>query len=482
MTGRARLRAGPLCVRSRNPGRVPEVEAGDPTNARRQRKVPFGAKKGRKRIPAGRSEAVPVPGSKGMNTQNGQTPEQAGEAVELRAPAIAARVRESLTQVAAAPDAVSLDGLRLAALGRKGWLTAALRGLGALPAEERRTVGQDLNAAREALEAAFADRSEGLRREALRVRLASEAIDVTLPARPVTAGRLHPLTRARREIEEIFLRMGYSVAEGPEVEEERLNFELLNIPADHPARDMQDSFYPADLPGFVLRTHTSPVQVRAMLAAAAATPLRVIVPGRAYRRDEEDATHLSAFHQVEGLAVDRGLSLADLKGELALFARAFFGPGTQVRLRPSYFPFTEPSAELDVTCPVCSGAGCRVCKTSGFIELLGAGMVHPRVLRNGGYDPECVQGFAFGMGLERAAMLRSGLEDVRLLSQGDLAFLRQGPFLTGWPPAGRWRDPGSKGPSPEQPGPGPGTGRAPAPQPASARSGADGPETGRELR
>lgn len=358
---------------------------------------------------------------------------QAGAEVELSAEAIAERVRQMQIAAASAADLDALEGLRVEALGRKGWLTGALRRLGTLPDADKRRVGQELNQARQALESTLASRADALRDDSLRARLIAETLDVTLPVQPLTAGRLHPLTRTRRRIEEIFLRMGYSVAAGPEVEADRLNFELLNIPPDHPARDMQDSFYPQGLEGFVLRTHTSPVQIRAMLGAGGKTPLRVIVPGRAYRRDEEDATHLSAFHQVEGLAVDKGLSLADLKGELSLFARAFFGAHTEVRLRPSYFPFTEPSAELDVTCPVCAGQGCRVCKDSGFIELLGAGMVHPRVLQNGGYDPERVQGFAFGMGLERAAMLQSGIEDVRLFSQGDLDFLRaQGPLWT-WP-------------------------------------------------
>ena len=368
-----------------------------------------------------------------MNNENDGRAGAPTDEMDLSTEALAVRVRVAQSAIAAADDLTALEELRIQTLGRKGWLTGALRRLGTLPDGERRSMGQRLNEARRELETGLTERADVLRGEALEARLLRERIDVTLPAQPRSAGRLHPLTRARRDIEEIFLRMGYSVVSGPEMEEERLNFELLNIPPDHPARDMQDSFYPADLDGFVLRTHTSPVQIRAMLAAGGRTPLRVIAPGRAYRRDEEDATHVSAFHQVEALAIDTDLSLADLKGELTLFARAFFGAATEIRLRPSYFPFTEPSAELDVTCPVCAGGGCRVCKESGFIELLGAGMVHPAVLRNGGYDPERVQGFAFGLGLERAAMLRLGVEDARLFAQGDLDFLRGQGALTGWP-------------------------------------------------
>ena len=333
------------------------------------------------------------------------------------------RLAEARARAALAPDLEALETVRLEVLGRRGWLTLALRALAAAPPAERRPRGQRLNAVREQIEEALRLRQEALAAEALAARLGAEAVDVTLPAPPVSAARLHPLTRTRRRIEDIFGRLGYSVATGPEIELESYSFERLNIPADHPARDMQDSFYPEDAPGYVLRPHTSPVQLRAMEAAHGRTPLRIIAPGRTFRRDPDDATHASAFHQVEGLAIDERLTMADLKGTLSLFARAFFGERTRLRLRPSYFPFTEPSAELDITCVGCGGAGCRICKGSGYVELLGAGMVHPRVLEAGGYDPERVNGFAFGMGIERAALLRYGIGDMRLLQGGDMAFL-----------------------------------------------------------
>lgn len=342
---------------------------------------------------------------------------------------VKARLGEAIEAARGAVDLDALEAVRLASVGRKGWLTAALRGLGALEPERRREAGQRLNEVRERLESALAARQRALQAAALEARLQAEAVDVTLPAPPVTSGRLHPLTRARREIEDLFGRLGFSVATGPEIELETYNFERLNIPADHPARDMQDSFFPADAPGYVLRTHTSPVQLRSMEAAQGRVPLRVIAPGRTFRRDNDDATHASSFHQVEGLAIDEGLSMADLKGTLGLFARALFGPDTRVRLRPSYFPFTEPSAELDITCVACRGEGCRLCKGTGYIEILGAGMVHPRVLAQGGYDPERVSGFAFGMGIERVAILRYGIADLRLLQGGDLTFLEAFPAV-----------------------------------------------------
>lgn len=342
---------------------------------------------------------------------------------------VEARLAEAVTAAAAAANLDALEAVRLDSVGRKGWLTQALRGLGALAPERRRQAGHRLNAVRQRLESALAERQAALQAAAMEARLAAETIDVTLPTPPVVAGRLHPLSRVRREIEDLFGRLGYSVATGPEIELESYNFERLNMPADHPARDMQDSFFPVDAPGFVLRTQTSPVQLRAMEAAGGRVPLRIIAPGRTFRRDDDDATHASSFHQVEGLAIDEGLSLADLKGTLGLVARALFGQDTRIRLRPSYFPFTEPSAELDITCVACRGGGCRLCKGTGFIEILGAGMVHPRVLASGGYDPERVSGFAFGMGIERVAILRYGIADMRLLQSGDLGFLSAFPAV-----------------------------------------------------
>lgn len=334
-----------------------------------------------------------------------------------------ARLDEALGAVQAAADEEALEAVRLASLGRKGWLTTELRALSGVASDVRPAAGRRLHEVRQRLEVALAERQEALAAQALERRLRAQTVDMTLPALPVSAGRLHPLTRARREIESLFTRMGYAVAAGPQIELESYNFERLNIPPDHPARDMQDSFYPAGAPGYVLRTHTSPVQLRAMEAARGALPVRIIAPGRTFRRETDDATHLSVFHQVEGLALDRGLSLADLKGTLQLFARGLFGADTEVRLRPSYFPFTEPSVELDISCVACGGDGCRMCKETGYIEILGAGMVHPRVLAAGGYDPEQVSGFAFGMGIERVALLRYGIADARLLLTGDLAFL-----------------------------------------------------------
>lgn len=322
--------------------------------------------------------------------------------------------------------ALTLDELEAVegeALGRQGYLTLALRELGRVPPADRPERGRQLNLWRRALEtAAVACRTE-LEQRALTAQLAEERLDLTLPVLPRPTGRLHPLTRTRREAELAFLRLGFSIASGPELELESLNFDRLGIPADHPAREMQDTFYPADLPGRVLRTHTSPVQIRAMEAAHGKVPLRVICPGRVFRRDD-DATHSPNFFQVEALAVDCGLSLADLKGTLAAFSRAMFGARTHIRFRPSYFPFTEPSVEVDVTCFLCGGVGCSACG-DGWLEVLGAGMVHPSVLREGGYDPSQVTGFACGIGIERIAMLRYGIPDVRYLYANDLSYLAQ---------------------------------------------------------
>lgn len=337
-----------------------------------------------------------------------------------------ALARAGREQIAQAAGLDELKEIRIKLLGRKGELTAILRGMGQVSPAERPALGALANTVKEELEQALAAREQALAEEALAEQLQAEAIDVTLPGRPVRVGHPHPLQQVRREIEDIFLRMGFSIATGPEVETDEYNFELLNIPQDHPAREMQDSFYLT--PDILLRTHTSPVQIRHMRersASAEPLPVRIIAPGRVFRRDVSDATHSAMFHQVEGLVIDKGITMADLKGTLLTFARALYGPDAQVRLRPSYFPFTEPSAEVDVTCAVCHGNGCRVCKGSGWIEILGSGMVHPTVLRNGGYDPEEVSGFAFGMGIERIAMLKYGLDDLRLFFQNDIRFLSQ---------------------------------------------------------
>lgn len=329
----------------------------------------------------------------------------------------------ALPAIDGAGDPEALEQIRIRVLGRKGQLTEILRGLTTLPPEVRREIGRRANVLKAKFETALQERQEVLRaaiRDTLAVR---DAIDITLPGRPVWRGSLHPLTATLYEIIEIFRRLGFSVAEGPEVELDYYNFEALNIPKDHPARDMQDTFYVTD--DVVLRTHTSPVQIRVMEAQQ--PPVRVVAPGRVYRRDA-DPTHSPMFHQVEGLLVDHGVSFADLKGTLQTFVDQCFEPGTRLRYRPSFFPFTEPSAEVDIQCVMCHGTGCRVCKGSGFLEILGCGMVDPEVFRMVGYDPE-ITGFAFGMGVERIAMLRHGIDDIRLFFENDLRFLRQFPAL-----------------------------------------------------
>jgi len=331
--------------------------------------------------------------------------------------------REALERLEIVPDIRELDELRVQFLGKKGRLTEILRGMGALPAEERPVVGQIANEIRSELERALADRQEALEREATLKRLEQETIDVTLPGRAVRVGSVHPLNKVAQEIEDIFIGMGYEIAEGPEVETDYYNFEALNLPKNHPARDMQDSFYITE--EILLRTHTSPVQIRAMRAAGGRTPVKIICPGKVYRRDEDDATHSFMFHQVEGLVVGPNIRMSDLKGTLLQFVREMYGPKTQIRLRPSFFPFTEPSAEVDVTCVKCGGQGCRMCKHTGWIEILGCGMVHPKVLEHGGYDPKEVTGFAFGMGIERIALLKYEIDDIRLFYSSDLRFLKQ---------------------------------------------------------
>lgn len=330
--------------------------------------------------------------------------------------------QEAREAVAAAAALQELRELKVRYLGKKGELTALLRGMGQLPAKERPLVGQKVNTLRDTLEQLFEDREAALKEAAAGERWARERLDVTLPGYPFTLGQKHPLTLILDEIKEIFIGLGFQVATGPEIESDYYNFEALNIPADHPARDMQDSFYVA--PRFLLRTHTSPVQIRTMELQAPRLPVRIIAPGKVYRRDD-DATHSPMFNQVEGLAVDRGITFADLKGTLLFFAREMFGARQKIRLRPSFFPFTEPSAEVDIACIICEGAGCRVCGQTGWLEILGSGIVHPRVLEISGYDPQDVTGFAFGMGVERIAMLKYGVDDLRLFFSNDLRFLKQ---------------------------------------------------------
>lgn len=334
---------------------------------------------------------------------------------------ICALEREALQGVEATNSLEELNNLRIRYLGKKGELTAILRGMGKLTAAERPVIGQLANEVRDRVEASLADKTASLAAAAKSARLAAEAIDITLPGRVFSAGYQHLITRTLEEIQNVFLGMGFSIAEGPEVETDYYNFGALNIPPDHPARDMQDSFYFG--PDLLLRTHTSPMQVRTM-EKLRPKPVRIISAGRVYRRDD-DATHSPMFYQVEGLAVGPSITLADLKGVLLTFAQAVFGAEREIRLRPSFFPFTEPSAEVDISCFLCAGAGCRLCKGSGWLEILGSGMVHPRVLELSGYDPEQVSGFAFGMGVERIAMLKYGLDDMRHLFTNDMRFLRQ---------------------------------------------------------
>ncbi len=322
---------------------------------------------------------------------------------------------------AIASESCDLEGTRIQYLGKKGELTAVLRAMGGLSPEERPIVGQIANEVRAEIEAALKAKADAKKDEELTRRLATEKIDVTLPASFKKAGKLHPLTQVQRTIEDIFIGMGFSIADGPEVEYDYYNFQALNIPENHPARDTQDTFYITD--NILLRSQTSPVQVRTMEKQK--PPIRVISPGRVYRSDAVDATHSPLFHQIEGLVVDKGITMGDLKGMLETFAKTLFGNDTRLRFRPHHFPFTEPSAEVDVSCFVCGGKGCRVCKNEGWIEILGSGMVHPFVLSNCGIDPEEYSGFAFGMGVERIAMKYYGIDDMRLLYENDTRFLEQ---------------------------------------------------------
>lgn len=318
------------------------------------------------------------------------------------------------------PSEVELQQEKARFLGRKGELTAIMKGMGQLSADERPQVGVLANQVKVRLEALFSSRLEELRQQDLEKKLQNERIDVSLPGRRSRKGYKHPIVQITEEITDIFSALGFGVVQGPEVEKDFYNFEALNIPKDHPARDMQDTFYISD--EVVLRTHTSPVQIRTMLKQS--PPVRVIAPGTVYRRDS-DLTHSPMFHQVEGFLVDHKVTFGDLKGILTTFVDECFGKGTGVRFRPSFFPFTEPSAEVDIACVICGGDGCRVCKHSGWLEILGSGMIDPEVFKSVGYDPEVYSGFAFGMGLERIAMLKYGVNDLRLFFENDLRFLRQ---------------------------------------------------------
>ena len=332
------------------------------------------------------------------------------------------RLRQTMEQeLETVEDKQALEALRVRVIGKKGELTALLRGMGQLSPEERPAAGQMINEAREKFTAMLEARQDALRLIERRAALQKETIDVTEPAPSLPLGSAHPVNLVMDEMVDCFTGMGFEVVEGPEVELDHYNFELMNIPKNHPARDAQDTFYVDD--SIVLRTHTSPMQARTMLSRR--PPIRVICPGRVFRSDEADATHSPVFHQMEGLVVDRDVTMADLRGTLNAFAERLYGKGITTRFRPSFFPFTEPSTEVDLTCAACHGKGCRVCKGTGWIEVLGGGMVNPHVLEMCGIDPTVYSGFAFGIGLERIAMQRYGIPDLRLLYEGDVRFLGQ---------------------------------------------------------
>jgi phenylalanyl-tRNA synthetase alpha chain len=325
-----------------------------------------------------------------------------------------------LDEIAAVTDLAALQQIKSRFTGKKGLLTEKLKALSALSPEEKRSYGKLVNEIKEFIEGAVREKDLALKEIEKENRLLSEKIDITLPGKPVLFGKKHPINQILSEIKDIFVSMGFGIEEGPEVELDYYNFEALNLPKDHPARDMQDTFYVSD--DSVLRTHTSPVQVRVMEKKK--PPLKIIAPGKVYRCDS-DVSHTAMFHQVEGLMVDTGVTFSDLKGVLELFIHSFFGKQTPVRFRPSFFPFTEPSAEVDIGCIFCSGKGCRVCKTTGWLEVLGCGMVNPRVFEMSGYQPDEYTGFAFGMGVERMTMLKYSIDDIRLFYENDLRFLRQ---------------------------------------------------------
>ena len=330
--------------------------------------------------------------------------------------------KEALEQLASESiDDATLEALRVKYLGKKGELTAVLRGMGKLTPEERPIVGQMANEIRAEIEAAITATKATLSAKALENKLKNEKLDVTMPGKATKVGHRHPLTLVMRDLEDIFIGMGFSIVEGPEVEYDYYNFQALNIPENHPARDTQDTFYITD--NILLRSQTSPVQARTMEKQK--PPIRIISPGRVYRSDAMDATHSPLFHQMEGLVVDKGITMGDLKGMLETFAKTEFGENTKIRFRPHHFPFTEPSAEVDISCFMCGGKGCRLCKGEGWIEILGAGMVHPNVLSMCGIDPEVYSGFAFGMGIERIAMLKYHIDDIRHFYENDVRFIEQ---------------------------------------------------------
>lgn len=331
--------------------------------------------------------------------------------------------QEASEKIQAATNLKELNDVRVAYLGKKGPITEVLRGMGKLSPEERPVIGALANEVREEIGKQIEVKKASLEEEALQKKLAEETIDVTLPGRPVNFGNQHPLTKIIEEIEDLFIGLGYSVAEGPEVEIDYYNFEALNLPKDHPARDMQDSFYITD--EILMRTQTSPVQARVMEQHKGKGPIKIICPGKVYRRDNDDATHSHQFTQIEGLVIDEGIRMSDLVGTLEVFAKKIFGEEREIRLRPSFFPFTEPSVEVDISCKICGGDGCSVCKGTGWIEILGAGMVHPNVLEMSGFDSKKYTGFAFGVGAERVAMLKYGIDDIRHFYTNDVRFLKQ---------------------------------------------------------
>ena len=330
---------------------------------------------------------------------------------------------EALEKISQSSNLKKLNDIRVFYLGKKGPITEVLKGMGKLSAEERPKMGALANEVRDAIAAGIEEKQQQLEEAAVKEKLAAEKIDVTLPGRPIKVGNHHPLTSIVEEIEDLFIGMGYTVAEGPEVEKDYYNFEALNLPKDHPARDMQDSFYITE--EILLRTQTSPVQARTMEKHKGKGPVKIICPGKVFRRDNDDATHSHQFMQIEGLVVDENIRMSDLKGTLEVFAKKLFGEEREIRLRPSFFPFTEPSVEVDVSCFKCGGKGCNICKKTGWIEILGAGMVHPNVLEMSGFDSKKYTGFAFGMGVERMAMLKYGIDDIRHFYTNDVRFLKQ---------------------------------------------------------